>query len=155
MKHLLYFLAFITFPSFILAQSYQIKNFEMLKESLDSGKEVRAVIKYAKCKLIVDSLETEAPDATGGMMFNTFEYFAKMSINNPKAFVTTSETVLISHKRRGFVYNYVKIKIYEDNSVEITAKYLLPNTFEVVMDETFYSEINDGINDKRVWLYAR
>ncbi len=53
MKHLLYFLAFITFPSFILAQSYQIKNFEMLKESLER-KEVRAVIKYAKCKLIVD-----------------------------------------------------------------------------------------------------
>ncbi len=86
-------------------------------------------------------------------MFNTFEYFAKMSINNTKAFVTTSETVL--DPNGGFVYNYVKIKIYDDNSVEITAKYLLPNTFEVVMDETFYSEINDGINDKGVSLYAR
>ncbi len=154
MKNLLFLLVFVTSSCFIYSQENQIKNFDSLMESLNNGKDVKAVIHYAKCKLIIDSVETEAPEAIGGMLLNTFEYFAKMSINNPKAFVTTSETVLITHRKRGFVYNYVKIKIYDDNKVEIIAKYLLPNTLEVVMDETFYAEINDGSNDQGVFLYA-
>jgi len=138
----------------ISAQENKINNFNSLMEILNKGANVKVVIHYAKCKLIIDSVETDAPDAIGGMSLSTFEYFAPMSINNPKAFLTSSETVLITHRKRGFVYNYVKIKIFEDNTVEIVAKYLLPNTLEVVMDEIFYSEINDGNNNKGVFLYA-
>lgn len=154
MKHLPIILLFLTYSA-LFSQDNQIKNFDSLMEALNKGKDVKAIIHYAKCKLVIDSVETEAPDAIGGMLLNTFEYFAKMSINNPNAFVTSSETVLITHRKRGFVYNYVKIKIFDNNKVEITAKYLLPNTLEVVMDETFYTEINDGINNQGVFLYAK
>jgi len=88
-------------------------------DALNNGESVRAVIHYGKCELIVDSVAVEAPDAIGGMEFQTFEYFAKMSIRNNKAYVTTSETVLIGHPYYGYVYNYAKLRIYEDNSVEI------------------------------------
>lgn len=138
-----------------MAQKKQIINFGMLLESINKGEEVYAVIHYAKCTLIIDSVETEAPDAIGGMPLSTFEYFAPKSINNPKGFLTSSQNILITHRKRGFVYNYVKIKIFDDNTVEINAKYLLPSTLEVVMDETFYTEINDGNNNKGLYLYAK
>ncbi len=154
MKRLFLFL-FIFGITTSFAQKKQLTNFNMLLESVNKGEEVYAVIHYAKCTLIIDSVETEAPDAIGGMPLSTFEYFAPLSINNPKGFLTSSETVLITHRRRGFVYNYVKIKIFDDNKAEINAKYLLPNTLEVVMDETFYTEINDGTNNKGLYLYAK
>jgi hypothetical protein len=136
-------------------QSKLLKNFDQLMFALRTGSEVRAVIYYSRCKLIVDSVETKAPDAIGGMSFATFEYFAPNSVRNPKAFVTTSQTMLISHPRQGHVYNYVKIKVYEDDNVEINAKYLNPTTYQVVMDETFYGKISSGDDGNPVCLFER
>jgi hypothetical protein len=136
-------------------QSRLLKNFDQLMFALRTGSEVRAVIYYARCKLIVDSVETKAPDAVGGMSFNTFEYFAPNSVRNPKAFVTTSQTVLIAHPRQGHVYNYVKMKVYEDDNVEINAKYLNPITYQVVMDETFYGKLSTGDDGNPVSLFER
>jgi hypothetical protein len=137
------------------AQMRMLKNFDQLMFALRTGSEVRAVIYYSRCKLIVDSIETKAPDAVGGMSLGTYEYFAPNSVKNPKAFVTSSQTILISHPRQGQVYNYVKIKIFEDNLVEINAKYLNPTTHQVVMDETFYGSISAGDDGNAVCLYER
>ena len=137
------------------AQTKIIKNFDQLMFALRTGSEVRAVIYYSRCKLIVDSVETKAPDAVGGMVLNTFEFFAPNAVKNAKAFVTSSQTILISHPRQGHVYNYVKMRIYEDNSVEINAKYLNPTTYQVVMDETFYGVISAGDDGNGVCLYER
>ncbi len=114
---------------------------------LKAGKAVRAVIYSQKCKLLIDEKEEKAPDAIGGMKLKTFEFFAKGSVKNEKAFVTSSETMLISHPRYGFVYNCVKLRIYKDGFAEIVAGYFDPKTFEVKMDEIFYSLINNSPND--------
>ena len=137
--------------SLLPAQKDQISDFQQLMDALNSGENVMAIIHYGK--LIIDSTKVQAPDAIGGMGFQTFEYFAKMSIRNEMAYVTTSETVLIGHPYYGYVYNYAKIRVYEDNSVEIIARYLEPNTYEVKMDETFRTFINDGTNEGAVYLY--
>jgi hypothetical protein len=137
------------------AQSKLLKDFDQLMFALRTGSDVRAVIYYSRCKLIVDSVETKAPDVIGGMSFTTFEYFAPNSVKNPRAFVTTSETLLISHPKLGHVYNYVKIKIYEDDTVEINAKYLNPASYQVVMDETFYGKISAGDDRNSVRLFER
>ena len=124
-----------------------VEDFPSLLAALKQGKDVRAVLHYAHCRLVVDGKDTKSPDAVGGMAFRTFEYFAPGSIGNPKAFITTSEAVLISHPTRGYVYNYVKLKVYEDNAVDILARYLNPTTFEIVMDEIFYGQISSsGVN---------
>ena len=135
------------------AQEDQLRNFDQLLLALRNGFEVRAVIEYAQCKLIADSVETKSPDAIGGLSLSTFEYFAIMSVRNPKAFVSSSQTVLISHPRYGHVLNYVKLKIYDDNNVDIVARYLSPTTYQIVMDETFYGSISSGNDNKAVYLF--
>lgn len=139
----------------VSSQAKLIKNFDQLMFGLRTGSEVRAVIFYARCKLVVDSIETKAPDVVGGMSFNTFEHYAQNSIRNPKAFVTTSQMTLIAHPRQGHVYSFTKIKIFEDNDVEINTKYLIPMTHQVVMDETFYGKVSSGDDGNAVCLYER
>lgn len=137
-----------------LAQTKQITSANQLFDNLKEGEGITAVINYNKCKLIIDGEETSAPNAIGGMKLLPFEYFAKMSVRNEKAYVTALETKLISHRGYGYVLNYVKIRIFEDNTVEIIARYLDPLTYEEKMDELFTALINDGKNDGGVFLYS-
>jgi hypothetical protein len=110
-----------------------------------NGADLRAVIDYARCKLLIDGKEEPAPRAIGGMVFTAWEFFDKGVVRNPKAYLTSSETVLISHPRYGYVHNYVKIRLYEDDSVEIIARYLKTGTYETVMDETFQGRLGEGV----------
>ena len=158
MKKITLLLSFL-FAATLSAQT-QIHNFEQMMTALKAGKSVRAVIYYGKCKLFSDGVEEkESVDAVGGLKFDTYEYFdTSVFKGKVPSFVTTSQTVLINQSHYGYVYNYVKIKVRINNSVEITARYLKPrkfsSKFKVVMDETFKGTINDGTNDGGVLFFA-
>ena len=149
----------ILFSISISAQT-TLHNFEEVMTALKAGKSVKTVIYYAKCKLFSDGVEEpESPNAIGGMKLETYEYFDTSVFKGKQpSFVTTSQTLLINHRTYGYVYNYVKIKIREDSSVEITARYLKPrkfsSKFKIVMDETFKGQINDGKNDGAIVFFA-
>ncbi len=141
------------FTIILSAQTEQIKSFDELFEILTTGSDVSVVIRYAETDLIVDGKTEEAPEAIGGMEFSTYEYFAVGTVRNEKAYFSTSETVLIGHPFYGYVLNYVKLRVYDDNSVEISAQYLDPKTYEVKMDEKFVGKINDSENNGGVYFY--
>ncbi len=154
MKKILYFLFALVLVTTIIHGQKQLDNFEQLLESLKKGNEVKVRIHYAKCNLYIKGeKQKSSPNAIGGMTLDVFEYFAPGSIKNEKGFLASSKKSFISLNNDKFVYNYVKIKIYEDSSVEINAKYLEPNSFKVLMNETFKTVINNGKNRGGVWLY--
>ena len=155
MNKIIIFLVMLFLSSSSIFAQRQLKNFEELMTSLKTGKQVHMVVYYNKCKLISDNEEKDkVPDAIGGMNLGVFEYFAKEAVKNKLAFVVASESKLIENpKGDGFVYNYVKIKVSEDNKVKITAQYIDSKTLEQKMDENFFGEINDGKNEKAVYFY--
>lgn len=137
-----------------LLKPVRLDSYAKLMDALRYGHVVRAVIQYAKCKLIIDGKEEKAPDATGGMEFKAWEQFAKGVVRNKLEYVSVSESVLIAHPSYGYVMNYVKLRLYEDNSVEIIARYLKPTNQEVVMDEKFMAKISNGKDSEAVALFA-
>ncbi len=157
MKTILFILAI--FSSTELFAQKQLESFEQIMTSLKEGKSVKAIIYYGKCKLFSDGIEEpKSPDAIGGMKLETFEYFdSSVFKGKVPSFVTSSQTILINHPTYGYVYNYVKLKIRMDNSVEITARYLKPrklsSKFKVVMDETFKGTIKDQSNNGAVSFF--
>lgn len=145
----------LIFISAVNAEPKQLTNFIQIFDALKSGYRVNAVIHYKDCLLVSEGDTLKAPDAVGGMDIMPYEYFAAGVIGKNIAFISTSETVMIFLKGfGGYLNNYVKLRIYEDNKVEITARYLTIDKQEVKMDETFYGEINDGTNGKAVYFYA-
>jgi len=148
MKTVIYLLLlYVIANNQIFAETGKLKTFDEILGSLKNGKNVRVIIDYSKTKLILDGEEVKAPAAIGGMNLDIFEFFDKMSVRNERAFISISETVLISHPAYGYVLNYVKMRIYDDNKIEIIARYLDPKTYEVKMDETFYTEIKNDNNE--------
>ncbi len=136
----------------LIAKPTQLKNFEDLMDALKAGREVRVVAEYGKCKLISNNEEKTAPNAIGGMGVDVWEYFAPMSVGNPTAFVVFSQTKLINYG--GYIYNYAKFRVGDDNKVKITAQYANATDFDIEMNENFFSEINDGKNEAAVYFYA-
>lgn len=128
-----------------MAEARRVTAFDALMSALKNGRQVRVVIHYGECRLISDNkVQEHVPDAIGGMMMDTFEYFAPGSVGNKKEFVSSSHTQLIQHPRRGMVYNYAKIRISADGSVQVVVRYLTPGDMSVVMDESFYTTMADG-----------
>ncbi|MGD2092589.1 MAG: hypothetical protein PVH61_40860 [Candidatus Aminicenantes bacterium] len=106
--------------------------------------------------MIRDNEEVErVPEAIGGMELSTFEYFAPGSIRNKEGFISSSKTVLINHPGYGFVMNYAKVRIYDNNKIRLIAQYVTPNTYEIKMDESFYTVINDSKNKGAAYFYLK
>jgi len=152
MKRIVFVLLIIASAVVALADTVLLKNFEELMEALKNGEQVRVVAHYAECQLISNNeIEENVPNAIGGMNIEVFEYFAPMSIGNPKGFVVFSHTSLINYG--GYVYNYAKFKVTDDNKVKITAQYASATDFEIEMDENFFSEMNNGKNEGAMYFY--
>lgn len=151
MKRLMLLFFFIGLISY--SQTNQLKTFNELFESLMNGENVNIVFKYGMTKMIIDGEEKKAPDAIGGMKLLPYEYFEKGVVRNDKAYISCSETVLINHPNYGYVFNYVKLRIYEDDSVEIIAQYVDPQTYEIKMDEKFLTIFNNGVNNGGIYFY--
>ena len=158
MKKVLFILLalFLDGVTMLYAQPRQLNSFDELLSAVKTGSEVRMVFHYLKCELIADNEKQEKiPDAVGGMSLDVFEYFAPNSVRNKDAFLVASESKLIQNpKGDDYVYNYVKVRLNADGKVKITARYLNPENFKVLMDENFFGTINDGKNDGGIFLYV-
>lgn len=94
------------------------------------------------------------PDAVTGMIIDTYEYFAPVKEGSIKAFLAFSESKLIKNPMgKGFVYNYGKIRINEDNSAEITAMYIKPGSYRVIMEQHFRGRISIGNDEGGIFLF--
>jgi hypothetical protein len=131
------------------AETTALKSARDLLDALQKGETVRMVTHYARCQLIADNEVAETvPDAIGGMTIAAFEYFAPGAVKNKKGFIAFSTSTLIEHRTHGHVLNYIKVRVYDDGAVQITAQYLKPTTYEIVMNEAFYATLGDGRTEK-------
>ncbi len=126
------------------ARPEPLESFDALMDALRGGHTVRVVAEYGRCELISDNEPDEAPDATGGMTIDAWEWFAPGAVYNDQAFVVFSHGSLIEHPRRGMATNHVKFKVYEDGKVVISARYLDPVTFEETMFEKLFTTVAHG-----------
>jgi hypothetical protein len=132
------------------AEPTRITRFDDLMAALKSGKTVRGVYDYSKCTIRSEDPNTPSepgPSAIGGNTFATWEFFAKGMMGNANGFVSTSETVLITHRRYGYVYNYGRTKVLDDGRVEMLIEYLDAKTMEVKMHEIIDCKMSDGLTD--------
>ena len=143
----------------VFAQEH-LNSFDKILNAFKEGKDVKVVIYYGNCEMFSDGVKQEkSPNAIGGMELNTYEYFDS-SVFRAKlpSFISTSQTVLIHHRKYGYVYNYVKLRINSNGSIDISARYLKPrklsSKFKVVMDETFKTKISELKKDAGIVFYA-
>jgi hypothetical protein len=125
-----------------------ITTYADLLATLKSGARVRGVFDYGKCKLSGQP----GPNALGAMNFDTFEWFGAKVLGNPKAYLAASENHLI-HLTTGFVNDYVRVRVSEDDKVEIEVKYADPQTYALSVDELIQCGLSDGKTELGATFY--
>ena len=125
-----------------------ITTYSDLFATLKSGGRVRAVFDYDKCTLA----GSPGPKALGAMSLDTFEWFDKGVAGNAKPYIAASETKLIAYPP-GHVYDYVKVRVYDDGKVQVGVQYLDPVTFAVSVDETINCGFSDGTAEAGASFY--
>lgn len=127
-----------------------LADYASLMSDLREGRRVRAVLDYARCTLG----GSPGPAAVGAMSIDTFEWFDAGVVGNLNAYVTFSETKFINYAGN-YVNNYVKVRIYSDNSATVTAEYVNPTTLAFTMSEKFTCAITASAGTpKGVTLYG-
>lgn len=146
MRKVLFPLLLLCLSLSVVAQSPGLTDFGQLMDALKQGREVRMVVDYAQCRLVEDGQEVpDPPEAIGGMGLDTWEFFEAGVVYNKLPYVVFSESKLIANPQgKGYVYNYVKVKVRADNTVELTARYVDARTMKTRMDETFFTTVYDG-----------
>ncbi|MGC9513460.1 MAG: hypothetical protein ACP5D8_07505 [Fidelibacterota bacterium] len=144
------------FPLTIFAGPRLLSSYPALMKALNGGERVRVILHYGECDLYIDGEKAESsPGAVGGMDMETFEWFPAGLFGDHPAFVVASKSVLIANPiGDGYVINYVKIRVEENGSVTVTARYLNPQNHEVLMDETFKTQIFSKQNEGAAYFYA-
>ncbi len=124
-------------------------------ESLRSGEEIRAVIHYAKCgREHPQNKPDTIPDIIASMQITTWEYFSRNSIRNSHAFVVFSDSRLIENPiGKGFVFNYGKMRISDNDSVMVYARYLHPRSHRSMMYQRYRCRIDNGTGIHGISLY--
>ena len=127
------------------AQPRTLQSAAEILSALKAGGQVRVVLHFKDMKLVNDKGEPEkSPDVFSAMVLEPYEYFAAGSIGNPVGYLASSHAQLIRHARYGYIYDYVKVSVYDNNQVKILVQYLSPTTFELKMEETFTTDIATG-----------
>lgn len=147
------------YSTFANANPLLLRTFPELLDALKSGRQVKGVYTYSKCFLRNETPNSteppvSAPNAIGGNTFQTWEYFAPMMMGNPNGFVSTSETVLVSHRKYGYIYNYGRTKVLDNGNVELLIEYLDAKTMEIKMHEIIDCRITNGTDEFGAAFYA-
>ncbi|MFH1465377.1 MAG: VirK family protein [Pseudomonadota bacterium] len=126
-----------------------LHSLDELMTALRAGRAVQVGLYYGQCTL------DGAPviDAQGGMDVTAWEWFAAGSIGNDQDYVAFSKSSLIQLYGEHY-YDYVKVRLYADGAVEITAQYLDPVDLSVEMNEVFDCTLDTG-EGGAVTLFAR
>ncbi|CAF1116935.1 unnamed protein product [Brachionus calyciflorus] len=112
-------------------------NYKQIKEDLFNGKKLRFIFHYQKMNLYLNNTLIRSPNAVGGFDIDIFEYFGVNVTGNPIEYIASSTNALITHSRYGIINNYGKIRIYEDNRIEVGVVYIDVKTTDIVFQETF------------------
>jgi len=113
-------------------------DFEQIKNDLFNGNKLRFIFDYQKMNLYINGeLQPKSPNAVGGFDIDLYEYFGLFVANNPVPYIAASSNALIIHSRYGIIYNYGKLRIYEDNRIEVGVVYIDVKSTNIVFQEIF------------------
>ncbi|MBN1337652.1 MAG: hypothetical protein JXB39_16995 [Deltaproteobacteria bacterium] len=122
----------------------RLASYEAILAALSEGRTVHVVLYYPECRLRVGDAVMKPPESSAGLTFGAWEAFARGAVGNDRAYLTVSETRMVAHARRGPVWNYLRLRLYDDGEVELQARNILPADFSVIMDNLFTCAIDPG-----------
>lgn len=127
-----------------------ITNYADLLNAVIQGNSIRTIMFINKCAM---AKTTNNQDVLASMNFTNFNKYQVNVGAQQKNVIATSINTLIEHATLGTVYNYVRLRIFDDNSAEIFSEYLNPVTYKKLGSMTANCMISNGHDQNGILLY--
>ncbi len=124
-----------------------ITTYNDLLTTLTQGKNVKGILALHHC---TSENKAQIKEMYGSLNFTHFNAY---EMEEGKKVIATSTTMLIETKQSGPVYNYVRLRIFTDNSAEVLSEFLDPKTFKVQRQSTYACTLSDSKIQGGVNLY--
>ncbi|MFZ2314609.1 MAG: VirK family protein [Gammaproteobacteria bacterium] len=121
-----------------------LTSYEQLRLALRAGDQVIAVVDVDKC-VASHPTETKLPGAAAGFNFDVFDNYKVQTNYKAQMTIATAFTHVTQHSKFGFVQDYVRLRIFEDNSAEIMSAYLNPQTFVPYYTVSYACQVGEGV----------
>ena len=128
-----------------------LANYTELLTALTNGNKVRTIMKLNKCTS--DSNSIDSKNLIGGMNFTNFNAHQIIISGQQKKVVSTSINILVESTTKGPVYNYVRLRVFEDDSAEIFSEILDPRTYTSLTTASYFCRLSDGNDNNGIVLY--
>ncbi len=146
-------LSIMIFSQLSFAKSTPITSYGDLLTTLTQGASVRAIILVNKCSTTNASADIQE-DAIAGMNFTVFNKHPITIGKVQKNMIATSISTLIEHGKLGTIYNYVRLRVFDDNTAELFSEYLDPRTYQPLGTMTTHCSISNGHDQNGILLYS-
>ncbi len=144
----LFLLSLVTSSQIVNANPSQlITNYADLVKAVSRGDSVRAIMYVKKCSPSI------AEDAIAGIDFTNFNKYQVTVGDKTRETVATSIQMMVSDSKLGPVYDYVRLRIFEDNTAEIYSDFLDPSTYKQLASKTMNCAVSNGHDDNGILLY--
>jgi hypothetical protein len=136
----------------LLANTHPLLNtYAQLHDALLQGSEVRAVISFDKCKPADGS--SNKITAFGGLRFDNFVIYSAMVHDTPTQVIASSTNMLVKHHKYGPVYNYVRLRIFENNFAELYSAFINASNYNELQSSSYICELSADKDNRGIALF--
>ncbi len=139
--------------SFATSAQIRIENYQDLYQTLIEGNEVRAIIQLSECHSDSQPLEKKPTALAGGLNFSQFNAYQIKINDKPTHIIATSINMLVDSQQHGPAYNYVRLRVFENNQVEIVSMFLKPTDYSTLSKNTFRCALSNKTENRGITLY--
>lgn len=137
-------LSIIFLTNTLTSESRSLLSYDEVKDALNNGNKLRIIMDYKGMNFYFNNTVEPSPDEKSGFDLNDYQYFARMAIGNPLEFIITSFTILVVHPTYGPIYDYGKIRMYENGKFELIVYFLNAADYKIIEYKSFNTTIDAG-----------
>lgn len=134
------------------AASAVVPSYAALEKVLAAGDSVRTIITLSNCTMTAGTKPVVADSIFAGMNFDVFNKYQTQIGTQLKDVIATSVAPLVLNNTLGPVYSYARVRVFDDNSVEVFTDQFDPKTYAVLATATFTCAISNGKDTNGVLL---
>jgi hypothetical protein len=152
-------LKIMTLPLIVLALVHTtfaagkiVPSYTALEGVLQAGDTVRTIITLTECTT-TSTLKPKATDPIfAGLNFEIFNKYTTQVGGQNKDVIATSVAPLVLNNTLGPVYSYARVRVFDDNTVEVFTEQFDPKTYTSLATATFNCAISNGKDSNGVLL---